>query len=312
MAKVTNAFETRQAIGNREDLSDAIYNIDPVDTMFQSSIGRRSVNNVSFDWQTETLANAGANAIEEGFDLARSASSPTVRLSNHAQISYKDATVSGSQEASNPAGRKSEMAHQMAKRSKELKRDIEFVALSQQPRDTGADDGIRRTRAFGHWLTITSRGSTGANPVSETAAHTEGTNRALTETGTGLFRDTLKTSFNAGGSATMLFTNSNQKVVIDGFVGRTNSQHNIAETKVQASVSMYASDFGNLRVVLDRHMNQELIYGVDPEMVRMAFFRNFMQKVVPTAGDAETRMILAEWGIQVDNDKAHFGIFDLT
>ena len=37
-----------------------------------------------------------------------------------------------------------------------------------------------------------------------------------------------------------------------------------------------------------------------------------MQKPIATIGDAETRMILAEWGVQVDNDKAHFGLYDLT
>jgi hypothetical protein len=311
VAKVTNAFETRSVVGNREDLSDAIYNIDPVDTMFQTSVGRRSVSNVSFDWQTETLTAVNlSNWVEEGFELARSASTATVRASNSCQISYKDATVTGTQEASNPAGRKSEMAHQMAKRSKELKRDIEGIALSQQPRATGSGDGLRKTRGFGHWLTVTSRGAGGgANPVSETATHTEGTNRALDATITSTIH---KTSFNGGGSATMLFTNSNQKVIIDGFTGRTNSRHMIDPTAVQTSVSLYASDFGDLKVVLDRHMNQELVYGIDPEFVRMAYFRPFMQKLVPTAGDAETRMILAEWGVQVDNDKAHFGIFDLT
>jgi hypothetical protein len=310
MAKVTNAYETRQAIGNREDLSDMIYNIDPVDTMFQSSVGRRSVSNVNFDWQTETLTAVNlSNWAEEGFDLSRAASSPTVRASNSCQISYKDATVSGSQEASNPAGRKGEMAHQMAKRSKELKRDIEGIALSEQPRALGTGDGLRKTRGFGHWLTTTRRGSAvGANPVSETAAATGGTDETLTEA---LFKGVHKSSFNLGGSATMLFTNSNQKEKIDGFTGRTNSQHAVSKDSVQASVSIYTSDFGDLRVVLDRHMNQQIIYGVDPEMARIAFFRNFQQKLVPTAGDAETRMILAEWGVQVDNDKAHFGMFDL-
>lgn len=312
MAKVTNAFETRQAIGNREDLADVIYNIDPVDTMFQSSVGRRNVTNVNFDWQTEALTASGDNFMEEGFELSRSQSDPTVRMSNSCQISKKDATVSGSQESSNPAGRKSEMAHQMARRAKELKRDIEKRALSESPRALGTGDGIRKTRGFGHFLTITSRGATGANPVSETAAATGGTDRTLDETGatTGL-RSILKTSFDSGGSATMLFTNSAQKIKIDGFVGRTNSNHNIAPDKVQASVSMYASDFGNLRVVLDREMDQQIIYGIDPEMVRMAYFRNFQQKQIATIGDAETRMILAEWGVQVDNPKAHFGMFDL-
>ena len=312
MAKVTNAFETRSAVGNREDLSDAIYNIDPTDTPFINSIGRRSVTNVVFDWQTEALASPATNAIEEGFALSRAATTATVRLSNSCQISYKDATVTGSQENMNSAGRKSEMAHQMAKRSKELKNDIEFIALSEAPRATGSGDGLRNTRAFGHWLTITSRGAGGANPVSETAAATGGTDRTLTETtaGTGL-RPILKTSFDAGGSASMLFTNSVQKIIIDGFTGRTNSQHAVSKDTVQASVSVYTSDFGDLRVMLDRKMNQQIIYGVDPNMVRIAFYRNFMQKPIAAIGDAETRMILAEWGVQVDNDKAHFGMFDL-
>jgi hypothetical protein len=55
MAKVTNAFTTYQATGNREDLSNAIYNIDPFDTPVMSAIRRRNVKNRRFDWQTEFL-----------------------------------------------------------------------------------------------------------------------------------------------------------------------------------------------------------------------------------------------------------------
>lgn len=50
---------------------------------------------------------------------------PTVRLGNRTQISTKTASVSGSQAAVNSAGRKSEMAYQMALRALELKRDME-------------------------------------------------------------------------------------------------------------------------------------------------------------------------------------------
>ena len=58
MAKVTNAFTTYQATGNREDLSNAIYNIDPFDTPVMSAIRRRNVKNRIFDWQTENLPTA--------------------------------------------------------------------------------------------------------------------------------------------------------------------------------------------------------------------------------------------------------------
>jgi hypothetical protein len=53
------------------------------------------------------------------------------------------------------------------------------------------------------------------------------------------------------------------------------------------------------------------VYLLDPEYARIGFYRNFTQKPLGVIGDAETRMILAEWGLQVDNEKAHGAIFDL-
>ena len=47
------------------------------------------------------------------------------RVSNVCQISYRDATVTGSQDASDAAGKRSEMAHQLAIMAKALKRDME-------------------------------------------------------------------------------------------------------------------------------------------------------------------------------------------
>jgi hypothetical protein len=309
MAKVTNAFETRDAKGNREDLSDAIYNIDPFDTPFMSTVGRRNVTNVSFDWQTEELPDADAsNAQVEGFELSRTAGQPTVRRSNVCQISKRDATVTGSQEKANAAGKASEMAHQMALKSKALKTDIEKIALSAQAKDDGSDDGIRRTRALSHWLaTNVSRGAGGAAPVSETAAETAGTQRALTEQ---LVREVMQSCYDNGAKPSILMTNSVNKLVVDEFVGRTNSRHAVDAEKVSQNVAIYASDFGNLRVVLDRWLGQSRVALLDPEYARIAFYRNFQQKPLGVIGDAETRMIVAEWGVQVDNEKAHGAVFD--
>jgi len=107
MAKVTNSFTSYSATANREDLSQTIYNIDPFDTPFMSAAGRRNVKNRIFDWQTESLPNVDtANAQLEGFELSRSAATATVRVSNTTQISSRDATVSGSQESSDAAGKR--------------------------------------------------------------------------------------------------------------------------------------------------------------------------------------------------------------
>src|ERR1700727_2801017 len=106
MPKVTNAFTTYQAVGNREDLSNAIYNIDPFDTPVMSAARRRNVKNRFFDWQTEflPLVNLG-NAQLEGFQLSNNTAQPTVRQQNATQISERDATVSASQEESDAAGK---------------------------------------------------------------------------------------------------------------------------------------------------------------------------------------------------------------
>ena len=124
MAKVTNAFDTYTATADREDLSNIIYNISPMQTPFMSSIGTRNVKNVVFDWQTESLPTPSGAGQLEGFELSRAASTSTSRVSNVCQISYRDATVTGSQEASDAAGKRSEMAHQLAIMSKALKRDM--------------------------------------------------------------------------------------------------------------------------------------------------------------------------------------------
>ena len=94
------------------------------------------------------------NAQFEGFALAPSAAQPTVRQNNVTQISKRDATISGSQEESDAAGKGSEMSHQMAMASKVLKSDMETAMCSRQPRIDGNDTGptARVTEGISHWL----------------------------------------------------------------------------------------------------------------------------------------------------------------
>lgn len=310
MAKVTQAFETRDAKGNREDLSDAIYNIDPYDTPFMSTVGRRNATNVQFDWQVEDLPDADPdNAQVEGFELQRSPSQPTVRLSNVVQISKRDATVTGSQEKANKAGKAGEMAHQMALKSKALKTDMEKIALSDQPLADGSATGLRKTRAVCHWLqTNVTRGAGGAAASSPTTEVTAGTKRPLTEQ---LVRETMQKCYDNGAKPSILLTNSVNKLIVDEFKGRANSRHNIDASTAHQNVTVYASDFGNLKVVLDRWLPQDRVLLLDPNYARMVFYRNFQQTPLAKIGDAETRMILVEWGVQIDNEKAHGAIFDL-
>ena len=105
----------------REDLSDIIYNIAPLDTPFMSGCGKASADNTYFEWQTDTIAAGSANQQVEGDDASADARAVPTRVGNYTQISRYVVQTSGTNEAVNNAGFKSAQAYQLAKKAKQLK-----------------------------------------------------------------------------------------------------------------------------------------------------------------------------------------------
>lgn len=321
--KVTNAYTTYQANGpsggNREDLSDKIYNIDPFDTPVVSMAGRRTVKNRVFDWQTEFLPIVELdNARVEGFELQRRAATPTQRRNNTTQISSRDATVSGSQEASDPAGKNSEMAHQMALQSKSLKSDLEAIACSRQERVDGDDTGTgnaRKTESIPHQIARASDKNAVANaavvgyktglptaPGTAWAAVAGASQIAMDEITIG---NAMEAAYARGAEPTKLVVPPAVKRTISTFTGRDSSQVMVGKTEVVATVDIIATDFGRITALPSRWLPTDLCLQIDPEYLAIAFFRTFRQYPIAKVGDAETRMILAEWGVEVRNGLAH-------
>ena len=309
MAKVTNAFDTYSATSDREQLSDVIYNISPQATPFMSAIGKNSIKNVVFDWQTETLPTASGAGQLEGFELSRAAATATTRVSNVAQISSRDATVTGSQQASDPAGKKSEMAHQLAIMAKALKRDMEVALCQKGAKTTGNATTARVTGGFESWITSNvSRGTNGAGNGGG-AAPTDGTQRALTEA---LLKTVLQSCFSNGGEPSMAICGPVNKQVISGFTGRSSARQMVDANTVEASVSIYASDFGELKIVPSNFSRERSLLLVDPDYAKVSYLRDFKTVDISTVGDAETKMILAEYGLEMSNEAAHGIVADLT
>jgi len=309
MAKVTNAFDTYSATSDREQLSNVIYNISPQATPFMSAIGKNSIKNVVFDWQTETLPTASGAGQLEGFELSRAAATATSRVSNVAQISSRDATVTGSQQASDPAGKKSEMAHQLAIMAKALKRDMETALCQKGAKTTGNATTARVTGGFESWITSNvSRGTNGAGNGGG-AAPTDGTQRALTEA---LLKTVLQSCFTNGGEPSMAICGPVNKQVISGFTGRSSARQMVDANTVEASVSIYASDFGELKIVPSNFSRERSLLLVDPDYAKVSYLRDFKTVDISTVGDAETKMILAEYGLEMSNEAAHGIVADLT
>jgi len=311
MAKVTNAFDTYSATSDREQLSDVIYNISPQATPFMSAIGKNSIKNVVFDWQTETLPTVDAAGELEGFRLdgATSASTATTRVSNVAMISSRDATVSGSQQASDPAGKKSEMAHQLAIMAKALKRDMETALCQNGGKTTGNATTARKTGGFESWIKSNySKAASGA-PTGGGTAPTDGTQRALTET---LLKAVLQSCFTNGGEPSMAICGPVNKQKISGFTGRSSARQMVDANTVEASVSIYASDFGELKIIPSNFSRERSLLLVDPDYAKVSFLRDFKTVDIATVGDAQTKMIVTEYGLEMSNEAAHGIVADLT
>ena len=261
MAKVTNAFTTYNATGNREDLSNAIYNIDPFDTPVMSAIRRRNVKNRIFDWQTEFLPIVNLNnAQAEGFQLTNALSQPTIRQNNVTQISERDATVSGTQEEADAAGKGSEMAHQMAIASKALKSDMESILCSRQPRNDGNDTGptARTTEAFSHWLARAKdknsvagaavAGVTTGLPVLATDAFAAVVAGSQIQVSEAMLGAAMQQAYVNGASPSLWIVPPGPKRTISTFVGRSSTQVLVGKNEVVSTIDVIATDFGRIKV----------------------------------------------------------------
>jgi len=316
MAKISSAYTSYDAQGNREDLSNTIYNIDPFDTPFLSAARRRNVRSRQFDWQTENLPTVDTgNAQVEGFELTRTASQPTIRLSNVTQISKRDATVSGSQEASDAAGKGSEMGHQMALKSKVLKSDIEAIATSRQARNDGDDSTARTTEGASHFIArgrdrnnvqgnavvgyLTGLPTTSTGAFAAVAAENQ---VAITEVQLG---NAMERAYTNGASPDLWLVPPAIKRTVSTFAGRDTTQVLVGKTEVIATVDLIQTDFGRIKVVPSRWLASDVSLLIDRSYVAIGYFRNFRQVPLAKIGDAETRMILAEWGVEMRNPMAH-------
>ena len=319
MAIVANTFQTYTAIGNREDLSDIIYNISPTDTPFMSSIGKEKAAGTLHEWQTDALATAAANAQVEGDEIAFTAVIPTVRINNQTQISRKSVIVSGTQDTVNSAGRNNELAYQISKSSKELKRDMEVVLTANQSRAAGGAAAARTLAGLTSWIQAnTSVGTNGANGQTNPGGgnvdtpgilRTDGTQRAFTEA---QLKDVVKQCWDSGGDPSMIMLGSFNKQKLSGFTGGSTKMTSAEDKRLVNAVDIYESDFGAMTVVPNRFSRSRDCFVLQPDMWAVAFLRDFQLMDLAKTGDAEKKAMIAEYTLVSKNEKASGAVFDLT
>lgn len=313
MATPTNTFISYDAIGNREDLTDDIYLIDPIDTPLMSMAERSRSRAVLHEWQTQSLAAAAANANLEGDDPSTNATTATTRLSNTCQISQKTARVSGTQEAIDHAGRASEMDYQMSLKAAELKRDMETVILRAQAEAAGDTTNARTLGAMLSWITtnvsLGTGGSAAGTSLIGNTVRTDGTQRAFTED---LLQDVLQLCWENGGDPDCIMLGAFNKRTFSTFTGNATRFKGAEDRKLMAGIDIYDSDWGELKVVPNRFQRARDGWVIQKNMVSVPYLRPFKLRDLAKTGDSERKQLLAEYTLEVKNEVAHGLVADLT
>jgi hypothetical protein len=313
MAQPSETFDSYDGVNsNREDLTDIIYNISPTDTPFMSSIGRVKVSSTTHEWQTDSLASFTANnKVIDGDEATNDAITATTRVTNLTQISDKVIVVSGTQEVVNKAGKKSEVAYQVAKAGKELKRDMECRLTSPQIAETGSSSGAREcSGAEAVIKTNTSHGVSGS--TNGTADCVDGTQRAFTEV---LLKPQIKGCYTEGGMPGMIMVGPHNKSVASGFGGIATiyrDQKNVGQGVIIGAADIYVSDFGTFKIIPNRVQRDRTALILDTDYWAVGYLRPFSVKPLARTGDSEKRQMLCEYTLEYRNEASSGKVAELT
>ena len=311
-------YQTYTAIGIREDIADIIYSISPTETPFMSGIAKTKATNTLHQWQTDALAAVAANAAVEGADIAYGTMAPTVLENNNTQISTKGIQVTATNEAVTSAGRNNEMAYQVAKAAKELKRDMETALLSNVAKSAGNATTARKLGGCPTWYETNVDAASNGSGAGNGAIRTDGTQRAFTED---QLKGILVSCYNEGGNPNMIMVNAFNKQKLSGFTGGSTRFDAAEDRRLITSIDVYESDFGTMQVAPNRFIRgangtaakigQDALV-LEMDMFAVSFLRDFSLQNPAQTADADQRFMVAEYTLESRNEAASGMVTDLT
>jgi hypothetical protein len=299
--------------GNREDLSDILFDVSPTETPFITAAKKGKSTATSHDWLTDKLSAPADNANIEGDDANPEDAASRLRLSNFTQILKKHAVVTGTQErVLKGGGIKSEMAYQVARRMKEMKRDFERACVGVSNAKVAGDDSTAREMGSFDSYLVNGYNGTGTAPTGNGVdAPGAGTGRDMTED---LFKDALAALWeqSGGNENVMALCGAHVRGVISGFNASSTRYVTTDDKKLVASIDVYDGDFHTVTVTPDRYSKATSCFIIDPEYVKIADLRPASTKDLAVNGDSMRKEIVWETTLEVCDPDAHMNIADLN
>lgn len=297
--------------GLAEDFEDIIFDVSPTDTPMLTMAKRKKATARYHQWQTDSLAAASSNIAEEGADATYATAAQTTTLGNYLQISRKTVDISRTLDIVNKYGRKSEVALQLMKRGKELKRDMEFTLCRNQASANAT------ARASAGWECMISGNLVRANS-GETADYSvrgfsaaswtapeDGSLKTFIEAD---LVSALGLAWDDGGDPSVIMMSKKNKNLFNAFAGiatKYNEVKGASQAIVSGAADLYVSSYGNHTVKLNRYMRDTAVFCIDPEYISVAYLDGIKKSKMAQTGDSERYLLTVEYCLVCDSQDAH-------
>src|SRR6185437_12586344 len=329
MTVPTSTLQVYTQTNIREDLIDAVYNVDPFKTPLFNMCKKAEARQTFHEWDVDTLAAQNLNnAAVEGDNPTNIAIAATGRMGNYTQISVKTIQISGTSQAVIAAGGTNKMGYQLMKKSKELKRDIEGILTNNAARAVGSSSVARVSAGLPSWvatINVHQTGGTpsGADPASPTTVGSETffngqTTRTYNSVKAAVTEANVKSVLqkiysNSGESPEYALVSPVNKQLISAFTGPGTRFIEVEDSTLLTKVDVYESDFGEVKLVPDIFLaTSGDIYFINPNYVRVAYLRPFQTIPLAKTGDSDQKELLVEYTLEMGNEHAQGAIYDTT
>lgn len=316
MAQAANTFDSYDAVGIKEQLSDIITSIAPEETPFYTKCKKTTARNTLVEWQTDALRASAGNSHIEGDVTTAEARSATTRLGNYTNIFKNAVVVPDTDEGLDKAGRNSEIAYQVLKVAKEQKLDIEKALFANNARVAGNSTTARELAGLPAWMLTNVNfvsASSGANPTGDgTDARTDsGAPTAFTQA---KFDDVMQSIWEEGGKPDTVYLSAFQMNVALGFTGNNNQRSAVqaGDEKVIKSLAVYVTPWGSVEFMPSRENRSRDVFIMQDNMWEVAVLRGTKNVALAKTGDNTTRQVVTELTLCAKNEKANGIIADNT
>jgi len=325
----SNTYDTANtgsAVGNREDLLDAVSLLAPEETPMLSLAKKSKANATFVEWTTDVLATPVTTGIAEGADVTSFTDkfSGKARLGNYIQKLRRDFMVSDFQAAASTTGA-SDVAAAESKATRELKRDIEATICSNNDRAVENGGGTAYAmRGFGKWVgNVSAPSDIPAGYVTPAASeHTTGLFDELDMNNliTSIYRE------NGGSNALTLVADTALRRVISDFTRTSvSTDYTVRSVNyvggsgvIKLSVNTYESDHGMVSIInmnpacAPDTTNKDDGYLVNPEYYGVAEYIGLGSTRVQNLGGGERGFVDWTGTLVVNHPRAHGKITDVT